>query len=265
MTTGSWDIDPSGNVVIEYDGITVLDTSLDLMNLIPDEAIVLTGQAISFPSLYHGTIYHQTRVTVGPSDLFGCAAFAGLVAQEWGPGRANSIADTVVGTVPPGVDYLDVFCKLAWTSVPPGWIDTAMRSNMPQNQWVKLEGGSCRVEHFPGMRRLFEFVLDPAGSPAATRNVLLRRYQSVTANGQVGRSYSHGLGNVIGFIAGSGAPTSGGLASYGALLQTKGPSGGQNHRPPGAPISQDPCTTSGTNYASTWTGDIIITPGRIGA
>lgn len=266
MMAGRFYIDGS-DIVAEYDGITVLDTSLDLMSLIDDEDLVLTDQDISYPNLYHGTIYHQTRVTDTLSDLFGCAAFAGLVAQEWGPSDANVLTDTVLGTVPPGIDYLDVFVNLARTVTPPGWLDTPMRSAMPQGQWVKLEGGSCRIEHFPGMRRLFEVVLDPAGSPAATRNVLLRRYQSVTANGQVLRFYSHGTGNVIGYIAGSNAPTAGGgaLASYGALLQIKGPDGSQNHRPPGASPSQDPCTTGGTNYASTWSGDIIIKPGRIGA
>ena len=265
--TGSFNLTPDGDMVIEYDGVTVLDTSLDLMNLIDDEDLVLTGQTISFPNLWHGTIYHQTRVSDPPLfEWFGCASFAGLIAQEWGPAESNVLADVVLGTVPAGVDYLDVFVKLTRTLTPPGWIDTPMRSAMPQDRWVKLEGGSCRIEHFPGMRRLFEIILDPAGSPAATRNVLLRRYQSVTANGQVARSYAHGLGSVIGFIAGTNAPTSTGLASYGALLQTKGPDDGTpNHRPPGAAVSQDPCTTSGTDYSSTWSGDIIIKPGRIGA
>lgn len=253
-----------GEMVIEKDGRTVLDTSLDLMNLVPDAAISLTGHAISFPSTWKGVIYHQTRVSSGPPlniDSYGCASFNGLVQQFWGPaeGSPYTLADETLGTVPDGTDYLDVMVKLTNTLVPAGWLDLGMRSDIPAGQWVKLEGGSCQIEQIPGLRRLFEIVLDGT-------TVKLRRYQTVTANGQVGRSYIHGLGNVIGYFAGTNAPAGSVLlASYGALLQIKGPDGGVNHRPPGAPISQDPCTTTPTSDASTWTGDIIIIPGRIGA
>lgn len=261
--TGSLDVS-AGEMIVEKDGRIVLDTSLDLMNLIPASAITLTAQDISFPDLWRGIIYHQTRVTGGPPlniDNYGCASFVGLVEQEWGPAESapNTLADVVLGTVPAGTDYLDVFINLSRTVSPAGWMDLGMRSDIPAGEWVKLEGGSCLIEGFPGLRRLFEIFIDGT-------DVKLRRYQSVTANGQVGRSYIHSTGNVQGYFAGTNAPAGSVLlASYGALLEVKGPDGGANHRPPGAGISQDPCTTTGSSYASTWTGDIVIVPGRIGA
>lgn len=262
--SGSFEFTPGGEVVIEKDGRVVLDTSLNLLNLIPDEAIVLAAYDIVFPDLWHGVIYHQTRVSSGPPlniDSYGCASFNGLVAQEWGPAEAspNTLADATLGTVPTGTDYLEVFVRLARTVTPPGWLDLGMRSDIPASEWVLLQGGSCLVEEIPGMRRLFEVLLDGT-------TVKLRRKQSVTVNGQVGRSYPFGTGNAIGYFAGTNAPAGSVLlASYGSLLQIKGPSGASNHRPPGSAISQDPCTTTPTSYASTWTGDIVIKPGRIGA
>jgi len=254
---GSFEIS-SGVMTITKDGRLVFDTARPLMNLVPSAAITLTAKAISFPDLYKGTIYHQMRVSSGPPfniDSFGCASFSGLIEQEWGPGEANNLADETLGAVPAGTDYLDVMVNLTNTTVPGGWFDLAMRTDFPSGEWVKLEGGSCLIEGFPGLRRLFEIVLDGT-------NVKLRRWQSVTANGAVIRGNPSGVGNSTGYLAG----TSAGLdlakyATYGALIQSRGPSITSNHRHNGT----DPCSQSGPSYASTWTGDIVITPGRISA
>ncbi len=257
---GSFEIS-SGVMTITKDGRIVFDTGRPLMNLVPSAAISLTSQAISFPDLLKGTNYHKYRYTpiFGP-DEFACASFVGLIEQEWGPLETGgfALADTTLGTVPAGTDYLDVMVNLTNTTVPAGWFDLAMRTNFPAGQWCKLEGGSCLIEGFPGLKRLFEIVLDGT-------TVKLRRYQSVTANGQVQRIGSFGTGNVSGYVAGTSAPTaSGKYAAYGALIQTRGPSAS------GADSSWNPgggngCSTSGPSYASTWTGDIVITPGRISA
>lgn len=252
----------SGVMTITKDGRLVFDTARPLMNLVPSAAITLTAKAISFPDLIKGTIYHQMAVSSGPPfniTSYGCASFVGLIEQEWGPGEANNLADETLGTVPAGTDYLDVMVNLTNTTVPGGWFDLAMRTDFPSGEWVKIEGGSCLIEGFPGLRRLFEISLDGT-------TVKLRRWQSVTANGQVIRGGLSGLGNSTGFLVGTGAGIDlAKYASYGALIQTKGPSTTSNHRPPTAPTSQDPCSQSGPSYASTWTGDIVITPGRISA
>jgi hypothetical protein len=248
-------------MTITKDGRLVLDTSRKAMNLVPSAAITLTSQAISFPDLLKGTIYHKYRYTpiFGP-DEFGCSSFTGLIAQEWGPLESGGflLSDTVLGTVPAGTDYLDVMVNLTNTVVPGGWFDLAMRTNFPSGEWCKLEGGSCLIEGFPGLKRLFEIVLDGT-------DVKLRRYQSVTTGGQVQRVGSFGTGNASGFVAGTSAPTaSGKYALYGKLIQVRGPSasGSDASYNPGGGNS---CSQSGPSYASTWTGDIVITPGRISA
>lgn len=252
----------NGEMTIVKDGRVVFDTQRPLMNLIPDAAFTLTAKAISFPDLLRGTIYHKYRQTFTFGSLsfdeFACASFVGLIEQEWGPNEAGgfALADEVIGTVPAGTDYLDVMVNLTNTTVPGGWFDLAMRTNFPAGEWCKLEGGSCLIEGFPGLKRLFEIVLDGT-------DVKLRRYQSVTSSGQIQRIGSFGNGNVSGYVAGTSAPTvSGKYASYGALIQAKGPSGS------GSDGSWNPgggnaCSQSGPSYASTWTGEIRITPGRI--
>lgn len=251
----------SGVMTITKDGRLVFDTARPLMNLVPSASITLTSKAISWPTVLSGAIYYKYRYTpfFGP-DQFANASFAGLIEQEWGPGEAGSfeLADEVLGTVPDGTDYLDVRVNLTNTTVPAGWFDLTMRSNIPAGEWVKLEGGSCLIEGFPGFRRLFEIVLSGT-------DVLLRRYQSVTADGPIQRLGSFGTGNVSGYVAGTSAPTaSGKYATFGALIQTRGPSASgsdSSWNPGGANAS----STTPPSYASTWTGDIIITPGRISA
>lgn len=254
---GSFEIS-SGVMTITKDGRLVFDTGRPLMNLVPSAAISLSSQAISFPDLLRGTIYHQYRYTpiIGP-DEFACASFVGLIEQEWGPAEGGSfnLADTTLGTVPAGTDYLDVMVNLTNTTVPGGWFDLAMRTNFPAGSWVKIEGGSCLIEGFDGLWRLFEIVLDGT-------TVKLRRYQSVTANGPKLRTYPGGTGNASGYLAGTSAPQDASkYATYGALVQARGPSVTNNYKPGEA----NGCSQSGTSYASTWTGDILITPGRISA
>ena len=256
----------SGVMTITKDDRLVFSTDRPLLNLIPNSAIVLNDYDISFPAFWHGTVYHKLFDSSGPlNDLMGCASFTGFVEQEWGPGEAspNTLSDIIVGTVPDGTDYLDVMVNLTNTVVPAGWLDLTMKTNFPAGETVKLEGGSCLIEFFPGMRRLFEFVLDGT-------DVVLRRYQSITANGDVNRFYNNTSANMsphyIGFVDGTNAAQDGvKKAIRGAIIQLKGMSayaGNQNDYNPGG--SQD-CSQTSPSYASTWSGDIVITPGRIGA
>lgn len=256
-----------GVLTITRDGVVNLDTSRPLMNLVPSAAIELSAYDISFPDLHQGVIYHQHRESpIIGTDRFGCMSFAGLVEQEWGPAEASprTIADVVLGAVPAGTDYLDVRVNLTNSVVPAGWFDLPMRSNIPPGEWVKLEGGSCLIEGFPGLRRLFEIVV--IGS-----NAVLRRYQSVTKDGQQARStYVQSTANTTnpgpyrGFIPKTNAPVDGSKnALYGAIIEGKGLD--DTPLTPGAwgPSGSNACSTTSPSYASTWSGDIIITPGRI--
>lgn len=257
---GSFDIS-SGVMTITKDGRLVFSTASPLMNLVPSAAITVSSHAIIFPDLRKGVNYHKYRYTpfIGP-DEGACASFAGIIEQEWGPMESSpfTLADEVLGTVPAGTDYLDVMVNLTNTTVSAGWYDLGRFSNVPAGEWVKLEGGSCVVESIPGMRRSFEIVLDGT-------DVVLRRYQSVTASGTVARTGSFGAGNQTGYVAGTDAPTDASkYAIYGALIETRGPSASGSDAS-WAPGGANGCSTTPPSYASTWTGDILITPGCISA
>lgn len=271
----SLEFDPiTGRLWVEEDGRTALDTSASMTNLIPSETITLTSYDITFPNLYYGTIFEQVRQ--GPdmfgSYTFGCSTWIGIVAQEWGPTAAGSydynISDVVLTTVPTGTDYLDCWVNLTRTVNPGNIFDLQLSSNFPQGQWVKLEGGSCLIEEFGGVSRLFEIRLSGT-------NVILRRYQSAAEGGNssipVLRSNPGAtIGNETFFYPGTNAPVDGSkYALYGQKIQELGPDrNGPTHRPSGKEAGSSnnvPCSmsTSGISYASTWTGSIKITPGRI--
>lgn len=264
----------TGRFVVEEDGRVALDTDTRLTGLIPDAAFTLSGYAISFPDFWSGIIYQQTRD--GP-DIFGnhthgCSTWLGIVAQEWGPAEASphNLPDIVLGTVPAGTDYIDCWVNLTRTVNPANIFDLQLSSNFPQGKWTKLEGGSCYIEQFGGVSRLFEIVLSGT-------NVLLRRYQSAAEGGNsvpavVRTTPGAGLGNITFFFPGTNAPIWGSLpakyALYGQKIQELVNVTTPTHRPAGyeaGSASNVPCSTTvgSISYASTWTGDIRVTPGRI--
>jgi hypothetical protein len=261
-------IDPAtGTILIEKDGRVAFANSRPLMNLVPSAAITLNGYSISFPDLWKGTIYHQVRQPSIPSDQFGCSTWIGLVEQEWGPDQPapNTLPDITLGTVPAGTDYLDVRINLTRTVVPANIFDLGIRSQIPEGHWVKLEGGSCMIEGWSALRRLFEIRLSGT-------SVILRRRQSVTSDGVYMRiPGGQSQGTKVFYFPGPNAPEDiNKLASYGQIIQQLGWDQNDTHRPAGyeaGSLVNTPCSMShaGISYASTWTGSIHITPGRIGA
>lgn len=264
----------TGNFQVIEDGRVALDTAAPMTGLIPDAAFTLSGYAISFPDFWSGIIYHQTRV--GP-DMFGnythgCSTWIGIVHQEWGPGEASphNLPDIVLGTVPAGTDYIDCWVNLTRTLNPANIFDLQLSSNFPQGQWVKLEGGSCYIEQFGGVSRLFEIVL-------IGTDVVLRRYQSAAEGGNASPPVLRNLpgatiGNEVFYFPGTNAPLQASsparYALYGHKLGELVNVTTPTHRPSGyeaGSASNVPCgtSTSGISYASTWTGDIRVTPGRI--
>ncbi len=260
----------SGHMLIEKDGRTTFDTAHRAAELVPSAAIHLTDYSIAYPDLWKGTIYHQTRRTneFFGIDYFGCSTWLGIVEQEWGPDRPspNTLPDAVLGTVPAGTDYLEVWVNLQRTLDPVGlFVSESLKTYIAAGEWVELQGGSCLIEGTGPIRRLFEIRLDGT-------NAILRRRQSVTRDGPFVRSNgSAALGSAAFYYAGTNAPVDvTKYASYGALIQTLGEDSGDTHRPAdkkGGSANNTPCSMShaGKSYASTWTGSLIITPGRISA
>ena len=264
-----------GHIIADYNGRKALDTRAPMLALVPAGTLSLTGYSISFPDFWKGTIYQQTRqsVTVPPVDYHGCSTWIGLVEQEWGPAEPSprTLPDITLGSVPAGTDYLEIWVKLTRTVTPAKLLDLTLASHFPEGEWVKLDGTSCVIEELMGVARQFEFVLD--GS-----TVKLRRYQSVNKDGgtvspKILRvNGGAAAGNKDFFYAGTNAPEDGTkYVTYGEKIDEKGPSNNiPTHRPPGKENGSSnnvPCSMShsGKSYASTWTGDIIIKPGRIGS
>jgi hypothetical protein len=274
---GSLRIGP-GILTVIKDGRVALDRNRRLLNRVPSGTITLSDYDIEFPNLRMGVNYHQMRYTPGfGSDYFGCMSFAGLIDQEWGPAEASpfTLPDILLGTAPRSADFLDVRARLTNTVVPAGWFDQPMRSDLPSGEWINLEGGSCLVEFIPGMRRLFEIVLelDPEDDPETNplpKQVLLRRYQSVTKDGPRARSgYNQSTANTsanyLGYVATTEAPNaSGKFAIYGAIIQAKGLINPPTTAATFGPGGSNGCSLTPPSYASTWSGDLIITPGRRG-
>lgn len=259
-----------GHIVAEHNGRLAIDTRAPMLNLVPAAAISLTGYAISFPDLWKGTIYHQYRDSKLIGDYFGCSTWIGLVGQEWGPEQASphNLPDITLGSVPAGTDYLEIWVNLTRTVNPANMIDLALASNFPEGQDVLLDGHSCIIEEFQGVARQFEFVLDGT-------TVKLRRRQSVTNNGNASPAPlrvtgGSALGNKVFYFAGTNAPeNASAYAAYGQKIDEKQSLNNPTHRPAGYEAGSGnnvPCATGhgSISYASTWTGNITITPGRIG-
>ena len=251
-------------------GRKALDTRAPMLNLVPSAVIELSGYSISWPDLWSGTIYYQGRQTVTfpfTQNFHSCSTWIGLVGQEWGPAASapNNLPDILIGTVPAGTDYLEIWVNLTRTVNPANIVDLALASAFPEGQWVKLDGYSCIIEQFGGVARQFEFVLSGT-------NVYLRRYQSVNNDGMnasppVPRATGGASsGSKYFFFAGTNAPESSANVLFGQKIDEKNSVDIPTHRPSGyegGSASNDPCSMShsGISYASTWTGSIKIKPG----
>lgn len=261
----------SGGHIIIRDGSRVAFNSANPhAQLNPLAKIELSSVDITFPTFWGGVIYQQTRETVDnhpfPSyDIHGCWTMFSPVPQEWGPSAAapHNLANVVLGSVPAGTQYLEVWVNLTQVQVPSNWLDIPFSSSFPAGQWVKLEGGSCLIEEPPGYKRLFEIVL-------VGTNVVLRRYQSAGGGGWTRSNPGGTAGNQTFFYEGTNAPNSASAdANFGVVIDSKSGPVNTTHRPPGKENgsgNNDACSmnTSGISFASTWRGPIRIIPGRIG-
>lgn len=259
-----FEIDGSDIKIYDNDGRVSLDTAKPIMNLLPSQIISHTAKNIDFPDFFKGVFYSQSRQTTGTGDFNSCFTFTSPIGQEWGPSEPTprNLSSEILGTIPNGVTYLEVFVKLNRVLTPANWMNLPWPKNIKENEWIKLEGGSCIIENIGRMSRLFEIVI-------SGNNVLLNRYQSANADGPFIRSNpGASSGNATFFYAGDNAPNSNTLRSiFGAIIDNKS-SGGRTHRPPGkeaGSANNDPCSMdiSGKSFESKWIADIIIIPGRL--
>lgn len=244
--------------VIQNDHV-VFDTARRSVCLIPAARLYVPG-TVTFPDLLKANAYAYNKA--GLNEV--CDSFITLLPQEWGPGRANHLPSTPVGTVPAGVDYLDVRVRLTRTSHPSQVLGVTVQPMLQQGAWVNCPGGSCPLEASSWVRG-FEVVLSGT-------SILLNRYQSVRqqvsvpwrgdnaefeGGGAPAAGWTHGA-------AGSQAAAASSAPSQYGLLVSK-----RDSKPVGSAANMNR-TGSGrcsiadnTNYGAVYAIELDITPGRI--
>lgn len=258
------------------DDMTAFDTEAPSIQLFDDLAITLNDVVVTFPNMLSAPVYRQGNTFSGGATA--CDSWSGLLPQEWGPGYGNfsptatdyladhdpprrELAATTLGTVPAGTDYLDVRARIVRTTTPP--VFRGISSPLmffPSNEWINLPGGSCPAEFYPPMIRLFEIV-------QSGTSVVLNRYQSTynspsqvtdTTGGNVNNQNTTQIGSAWGNY--TNAPVYWAMPAY--LYDTKGPDGSGNKRAPWGTTSTNSCAVGGVvDYTSTYSVDLIITPG----
>lgn len=259
-----------GHIVMESDGVITWSTDRRPVNLLNESDWIDEDITISFPDFEKYIAYYLQYNPGSPFNTSSCASFAATVAGEWGPGPTTSgyvLAPQVIGTVPEGVNVLDVFVDLERTKAPTDYLSFPVDSLIPEGL-TYLPGGSCICERTPGSvwTRGFEVYLDGT-------NVMLARYQSVYGDGsfipdwRTDNDYSPALASAVGWTysdVGSNSGMNGGAGRNSFILQRvdgRGEGGNINKRRGDA----NACSlTDTTDFSSTWEGRILVRPGIMG-
>lgn len=282
----SFDAQNDRFVVVNNDRVS-FDTSRPSVELFPDNTRIVWSPAnITFPSFVQGQAYYrnQTGGQVGGSTS--CETWATFLWQEWGPDEAyhneryfpaapqNSIPGpttrnlprTYIGSVPAETTYIDVRMNLGRVNNPPLFYGLdPVAVPFEQGQWTNLPGGSCTCELF-GVYASRHFDIRRYGN-----DIYLERYMSVrnadttltpgnsnSANISTNQSGWNNLYDNSDSIQGvQVTPRSNYYLNY--LMQRKPYDTNGNKRPGGT----NPCALNAwQDTSSTFTGTIIITPGR---
>lgn len=253
-------LQPKGNGHIELlDGTRrVWSSDGRPVNLLPEANWLTVPVTIAFPDFIKRNAYcfaPQSGIFANSS----CASFSTIIPQEWGPGEASprTLADQALGTVPAGVNYIDVRVTLARTKAPTALLGIAVPNQIPTQQTL-LPGGTMPAEMTYLWRRLFEIGLDGT-------QIRLRRWQSVWSGAtQLGWSPGNAVyfpngGKRPGWTHGGGSSSSLGHPAH--MIQRK--AGGNVNKARG---EANQCSLSdNSNFSSTWAGTALIRPGYIAA
>jgi hypothetical protein len=241
----------SGGDIVHSDGSDIVwSTTRRPALLLPDEAVTLINFDFAYPDFSKSNAYGFDIGTDGfGATRTSCASYASINPQEWDSGLS------FVCNLPASANYFEVEVLLTRIVEPSTFLGEPIPKALKEGQKVLLDGGSAIIERIGPIVRLFRFEKSGAA-------VYLRRKQSVTDAGNQGiwtpgnAVYSGSGGKLEGFTYG-GSPNA--WPAY--LLQAKGP-GGSIHKERGA--GADSCSLTDTSdFASTWRGTVIITPGYI--
>lgn len=277
----------SGAVFVEGTGGQVRwSTQFPPVNLLPEANWINTSLTVAFPDFSKFINYGHTRWfnpptwqgpgnTWTPSSSQDTCVSATMIEAE-----NRVLGPTTIGSVPSGINYIDVRVRLNRAKSPFNFRDQSVPSLIP-NEWVSLPGGSCLVEATAIWRRSFDIVLsgttvqlvrrqsvitppsEPTSGTPPERNSWLPR--SGAGADPWGQSSYQGWGWISGGTF-AGTYRAGHMA---ALIQQKPPSFNPGHDTPsyGAkhPRRSNRCSldNSAHDFSSTYTGNITIRPGYI--
>lgn len=235
-----------------------------------DSVLIVTGHTLTFPDVRKGNAYNWQQWDSGNSNndpRESAISAITMVDQEWGPASTSptdsgtQLDDTVLGTVPAGADHILVRVKTTRTTNPSQINGNTIPPEPEPGQWTIAYGGTLLFEQLYPLARMIYVYLAATDNGDGTRNVMLRRLQSVTRQ----RGSFYRSGNDYSKTGWNYGGTYG--SAYGILVaqrDTKGPTtdvtgiGGRFRRTGASPAA----TSDTTNYSSVYTVDFEIIPGR---
>ena len=249
-----------GHIELVHGGHRVWSSDGAPVNLMPPTTWLTKSVTIQYPSFEKRNAYAFDIYTIPVVNIVqtACVSYSTILPGEWGHDKASpyTLADATLGTVPAGCNYLDVTVKLSRTKAPPTFIafDAPV---MISSEETPGAGNSFKCEFIPGLYvRGFDVRL-------VGQNVVLRRYQSVTANDN-GIEWTPGNavyypsgGKREGWTYGGGAGAQN--AHLAAIIQSK--QGGNVNKERGG---SNQCSLTDTkDYSATYAGTITVRPGYI--
>lgn len=230
----------------------------------PEDVVLIEDVVVNFPDFVHANAYGFVAGDTGGGTIRqSCSSYVTIPFQDWGPadqpGISNNLSDAVIGTIPGDADVVLIRINGIRTNPPDQINGNSVPTGFEEGQWVQADGGTMLIEYlFPIVRMIwirFAATLNLDG----TRNVILTRKQSIRKTlfsfWTAGNSSSS-----IGWTFGG---TNGRYGHIVKLIEAKGPAiapGGlvTFRRGDGGQCS----LTDTSDYASSFTMDIEITPGK---
>ncbi len=236
------------------------------VHLLPPANTVSITSTFSFPDFQKNNVMFWSKT----ASINAGISFGTILPGEYGPGKSGIylLSDVTIGTVPAGVNYIDVRVNMNRSASPSPFLYGTIYRILPVAQETFLPGGSALLEGVGDIyKRTISIIL-------VGTNIILRRYQSVRSNDWVlpqssfkdsgkaatqvwpgglfdsplpwNNKWTHG-GDHTGWLSNEieKLPAEGGVLARGS--------------------GDAPSTADTSNYASTWTGNITVRPGYIHA
>jgi hypothetical protein len=233
------------------DSRVVWSTSRRPALLLPDDAVTLTGFDIAYPDVSKSDAYGFTFFT---DPTFGttqsaCASWTSVNPQEWDSGLS------FVCNLPSGSNYFEVEMTMSRIFTPSTWLGTGAPIPILLGSGVNMpDGNSAVIEGIGPLVRMFSF--ERSGNA-----VYLRRKTSINNPGGPVVSWNSGNNNDNGSGGMRRGFTYGGDPNAWPSYLIDQRTGGDIQKRRGG---SNQCSLSDpTNYASTYRGTVIITPGYI--